>query len=282
VLKIVSWNLNQQRRAWVSLLESGADLALVQEACAPPAEVASRISVDPAPWCTEGTGVTRPWRAAVVKLNPGLDVEWYEAKSISAAAPRELAVSRLGTLAAASVRNPATGERLVLVSMYSCWERPHHSTGSGWIYADASAHRLVSDLSAFVGQQQGHRLIAAGDLNILHGYGEHGSWYWAQRYQSVFDRMKTLGLEFIGPQAPDGRQSDPWPEELPSESGNVPTFHTNRQLPAAATRQLDFVFASADIARRVRVRALNEPGAWGPSDHCRVAIEVLDPSPTRR
>jgi len=37
---------------------------------------------------------------------------------------------------------------------------------------------------------------------------------------------------------------------------------------------LDFVFASERLAERVRVRALNEPEEWGPSDHCRVEVEV--------
>ena len=33
--------------------------------------------------------------------------------------------------------------------------------------ADASAHRLASDISTFIGQQRIHRLIVAGDLNVL-------------------------------------------------------------------------------------------------------------------
>ena len=59
--------------------------------------------------------------------------------------------------------------------MYAPWSSPHASTGSDWIISDASAHRVVSDLSAFIGSQQQHRILAAGDLNILHGYGESGS-----------------------------------------------------------------------------------------------------------
>ena len=114
----------------------------------------------------------------------------------------------------------------------------------GWIYADGSVHRLISDISVFVGQQLGHRILAAGDLNILHGYGDHGSGYWASRYTTVFDRMRALGLSFVGPQAPAGRRADPWPDELPRTSHNVPTYYTTHQLPVTATRQLDFVFAS--------------------------------------
>ena len=181
-------------------------------------------------------------------------------------------MSRLGTLTAATVAAPGV-EPFVAVSMYSMWERPHPSAGGGWIVSDASAHRLVSDLSAFIGSQTGHRIMAAGDLNILYGHGEYGSKYWAGRYGTVFARLEALGLSFVGPQYPNGRQADPWPDELPGESRNVPTYRT-RKDPAAATRQLDFVFASAGMADSVSVRALNKPSEWGPSDHCRMAIEV--------
>ena len=158
--------------------------------------------------------------------------------------------------------------------MYAPWESPHAATGSGWIISDASAHRLVSDLSAFIGSERNHRILAAGDLNILHGHGEDGSAYWAARYETVFTRLAALGLSFVGPQAPQGRQADPWPDELPPDSRNVSTYHSTRQTPATATRQLDFVFASESMANAVRVRALNEVEQWGPSDHCRLEIDV--------
>jgi endonuclease/exonuclease/phosphatase family metal-dependent hydrolase len=126
----------------------------------------------------------------------------------------------------------------------------------------------------FVGRQKGHRILAAGDLNILYGYGEEGSAYWSARYATVFERMKAMGLPFVGPQAPNGRCADPWPAELPVESANVPTYHTVRMKPAQACRQLDFVFASSELVPRLTVRALNDPDDWGPSDHCRVQIEL--------
>jgi endonuclease/exonuclease/phosphatase family metal-dependent hydrolase len=153
---------------------------------------------------------------------------------------------------------------------------PISQTGSRWFYADASAHRLVSDLSGLIGQQKGHKIIVAGDFNILYGYGEYRSSYWGKRYNTVFDRIDALGLRFVGPQAPEGgRQAEPWPEELPEGSLNVPTFHSNSQTPATASRQLDFVFASDSIADRVMVKALNGIKEWGPSDHCRIMINVV-------
>ena len=36
----------------------------------------------------------------------------------------------------------------------------------------------------------------------------------------------------------------------------------------------DFVFASTTLAGRINVQADNDPENWGPSDHCRVIIEV--------
>ena len=47
--------------------------------------------------------------------------------------------------------------------------------------------------------------------------------------------------------------------------------------PADARLQLDYVFASRSIAQRVSVSALNAPGEWGPSDHCRILIDVVEP-----
>lgn len=260
--------------SWRYLLDSDADLALLQEAAEPPSDFTKDVEVGSAPWETAGAGVNRQWRTAVANLSRQFVLQWFQPKSIDAAEYGELAASRLGTLAAASLKMPS-GEDLIIISIYGVWECPDRSTGSSWIYADASVHRLISDLSFFIGQQTKHRIIVAGDLNILFGYGEKGSSYWASRYQTVFDRLSALGLEFMGPQAPHGRLADPWPDnELPRTSKNVPTFYHSQQTPATATRQLDFVFASAALRERVQVTALNDPAQWGPSDHCVVEIEI--------
>ena len=273
MIKAISWNIAHRTALWGDVAELDADVALLQEAPVPPLDIAARTKTDPQPWRTEGGSVKRDWRAAVVKLSSRVQATWHEPKSIRDAEPGEFAVSRLGTLSAATITAPDQ-EPLIFISMYSTWEDPHATTNSGWIYADASAHRLISDLSVFIGKQRGHRIIAAGDLNILHGYGEEGSPYWGARYRTVFDRFSAIGFRFVGPQSPCGRQAEPWPKELPKDSMNVPTYYTAGQRIAGAARQLDFVFASMDIADQVRVRALNDANEWGDSDHCRVAIEV--------
>ena len=86
--------------------------------------------------------------------------------------------------------------------------------------------------------------------------------------------METIGLELIGPRYPAGRKANPTPSYLPPDTRNVPTYRTVRENPATASRQLDYVFASRGFHRRVRAYALNEVDDWGPSDHCRLVIEV--------
>ncbi len=272
-MKLISWNIGHRAEPWRRLLESDADVALLQEATEPPHEVVSKVGIDAEPWLTEGAGAPRPWRTAVVQLTNRVRVEWLKPFRIFEASGGDLAVSRLGTLSAAKVIAP-DGKSVLLASMYGLWEKPHSSTGSSWIYADASVHRVISDLAGLIGQQNGHNILAAGDLNILHGYGEGGNAYWGGRYATVFARMSAMGVPFVGPQAPNGRRADPWPTELPPDSANVPTFYTTHAAPETAARQLDFVFASVAMSTRVRVRALNAPDQWGPSDHCRVEIEI--------
>ena len=280
-MKIISWNMQRKHESWRCLPDMDIDLALLQEAGKPPPDVAVRIQVDPAievdsaPWETMIVGGRTSYRTAVVKLSDRIEIDWIEARSIDTAESRDLVASWPGTIAAAFV-TPPSGDPLVAVSMYAQWVRTHTRAGSNFLFSDGSVHHVVSDLSTFIAKEEGHRVLAAGDMNILRGYGEYGSGYWAARYKTVFDRMEAMGLPCVGPEYPNGRQADPWPQELPQDSNNVPTFHSNRQSPATARRQLDFVFASTELTNSLEVRALNEPEEWGPSDHCRIEIELAE------
>ena len=272
-MKIISWNIAGRIAPWTSLSESDADVALLQEARQPPQELGGRLDAGSTPWNTPGNDAYRDWRTAVVRLSERAQVDWIEVPSLLEASWETFRASRPGTLAVARVSENGA-EPLLVVSMYALWEGPERSDGhSSFIYADASVHRLISDLSCLIVNNTRHRVLAAGDLNILYGYGEFGDGYWAGRYRTVFDRMEALGLTFAGPQAPHGRQAYPWPDELPKDSKNVPTYK-HGDKPDQATRQLDFVFVSRSLADSVQVRALNDPEEWGPSDHCRLEIEI--------
>ena len=94
------------------------------------------------------------------------------------------------------------------------------------------------------------------------------------REKTVWDRMTALGPEFLGPQAPDGRQPPERQPDVPSDTRNVPTWVLNGRPPQKADRQFDYALASRGFHDRVRIRALNGLSEWGPSDHCRLMIEV--------
>lgn len=66
---------------------------------------------------------------------------------------------------------------------------------------------------------------------------------------------------------------------LPLIGPHTATFYSPalRQEPSDAHLQLDYVFASRPIAHRLTVRALNDPNDWGPSDHCRIVINLEEP-----
>ena len=72
MLKIISWNIARRELAWRSLLDSDADVALLQEATEPPSDVAWALAINPAPWRTAGTP-DRPWRTAIVRLSERAD-----------------------------------------------------------------------------------------------------------------------------------------------------------------------------------------------------------------
>ena len=284
---VVCWNIAKRHNAWRQLVEMDADVALLQEAGRYPPDVASKVDIGPREhwdshyWNSEWYGDRFRWLLErwpmVVKLSDRVEVEWFKQVSpISMTAEDEIAVSGIGTIAAARVI-PRDASPFIAVSMYARWMSPHPSTKSRWRvgYPDGSAHRIISDLSAFIGNTDAstHRILAAGDLNMaLSGKDDEDPWL--RRERTVTDRMDALGLELLGPQYPDGRKADPTPEYLPADTRNVPTYHTTSETPETATSQLDWAFASRGFHRGITVRALNEVEEWGPSDHCRLLIEV--------
>ena len=271
LLKLLSWNMQHQQRNWDTVLASGADAALLQEAMPPPSALACKIKMDH----FEEDPETKPtWRAAVAGLSSRIEFTQIATQPLGGFNREAIMVSRPGTLAPGIIRNLASDEEIIIVSLYAFWANPITYVNSDLLYADASVHRLISDLSALIGRKKNHKIIVSGDLNILYGYGENGSTYWQRRYDTVFDRMSALGLRFVGPQYPGGQQASPWPDELPIDSLNVPTYRTRKTKPETATRQLDYVFASESLANRVSVRAMNSDEEWGPSDHCRIFIDV--------
>ena len=271
MIKIISWNLNWYFRRdgspWRCLPDAGADIALLQEAGQPPVDVAKRIEVDPAPFPDETNFKSR---SAIAKLSDRVQISWLTPVPLKQRESEDhFEVTHPYSISAAIV-TPPEGKPFTVISFAASYEYPYRSSGK---ITDASVHRAISDLSLFTGRQD-HRIIAAGDLSVYHGYSdEDKNHYWEGRYNTVFARMAALKMPLVGPQDIDGkqgRQPDPWPDLMPKDSKNVATYRHS----GGTERQLDFVFASESIKDSVRVRALNELDEWGPSDHCRIVIEV--------
>ena len=134
---VVSWNIARKHAPWRQLVEMGADVALLQEAGMAPADVADRVDAGPREhwdshvWKSEWWK-GRGWRglfdqsAMVVRLSDRVEVEWFkQVGPISEVAPDEIAVSGLGTIAAAHVTLKDGSEPFIAVSVNAKWVKPH-------------------------------------------------------------------------------------------------------------------------------------------------------------
>ena len=260
MIKVVSWNINKQNAPWAVLEKMGeegeAHVALLQETGNPPTtkewplQEEEKLFWD-ANLCDR--------RCRVVALSDCVEVEHFrQVPPGIGVGPDEVGVSGIGTIAVARVipkRVPA--DAFIAVSMYAQWNKLNPEAGKKWNISDASAHRI----------------LAAGDLNMF--YGATGtSLSMPERERTVWKRFKRLGMEFLGPQLPNGRPASLPQPDVPAITCNVPTYQTSHQSKEEANRQLDYAFAFKGFHERVKVRALNKVREWGPSDHCRLLIEV--------
>ena len=276
MVKIVCWNINRSTEAYPELQKMNADIALLQEVGPGAAEQMDGALGGNAHWAKYPEWNKHRGWPAVLKLSDRVKVEWFRPIPLMTKEEKknQIAVSDLPTLAAARV-TPVTdgkpsGEPFIVVSMYARWYAPHPLADNKCEYSDASVHRIISDLTTFIGgwpKAQAPYIIAAGDLNTFYGATKEHPYETPERMRTIFNRMRAIGLEFLGPRAPKGgRKADPTPQGLRPNTRNVPTFTTQNQL--------DYVFASRGFHERVSVRALNAPDEWGPSDHCRIVIDV--------
>ena len=68
-----------------------------------------------------------------------------------------------------------------------------------------------------------HRILASGDLNMSYGATGH-TLSMPQRERTVWDRFAAMGLDFLGPQAPNGRQAATLPTDVPADTSHGHAF----------------------------------------------------------
>jgi hypothetical protein len=149
-ISLLSWNMKQKASNWYTVLDSKVDAALLQEASAPPDELWTELMLDmDGNWSESG----HFWRTAVAGVLKSGQLIFTPIKTqpLGGIDPEALMVLRPGSMAVAVIKIKTSGEEINLVSMCSNWMNPIRQTGSRWIFADASAHRLTSDLNGLVG-----------------------------------------------------------------------------------------------------------------------------------
>ena len=294
MVRMVCWNINRSADAFTELSEmDDVDVALLQEVGKGAAGRIADTTGERVPWNWSRSSI---W-PAVVRLSDRVRVDLFTPVPLEREGmPLDaVAVSDSRMLAAARV-TPLRGgkpalESFFVFSMHARWLYPHPQAERArprggravYAYTDGSAHRIISDLSAFITHTNpsSHRLLAAGDLGTIHGAAGNSRMENPVRARTVFDRMQALGLELVGPRWPDAdRQADPLPPGLPKDTRNVPTCLAGRQRRRMLDEgivsgfQYDYVFASRGFHDRVRVHAMNDAAGFGPSTHCRIRIDV--------
>ena len=156
MIRVVSWNIGKRMKPWHELAEMAsrgeADVALLQEAGSPPGELVRLLpNQDDVFW---NRHLYDRW-CLVVGLSERVRVEQFrQVPPTSYLGDHDIGVSGIGTIAAARVIPRDTQEEaFVAVSMYARWMKPHPTADSPFKVgaSDVSAHRIISDLSAFIG-----------------------------------------------------------------------------------------------------------------------------------
>ena len=279
MIRMVSWNINKQEDPWhwlARMKERGeADVALLQEAGSPPEGLWGSLYYEDKVFWPRSFYDRWP---LIVQLSDRVEIEWFhQVPPRSEVSENEIGTSGIGIMSAARVApRGRPQEAFIAVSMYARWIRAHPTTKKRpGLHADISVHRILSDIQVFMSYAgpSRYRILAAGDLNMVYTPSRPDAWF--PRERVVWDRFEALGLEFLGPQVPNGHQPEAQQPGTDADTKNVPTYYTRQQGHAAnALSQLDYAFASRGFHKQVRVRALNGLDEWGPSDHCRLLIKI--------
>ena len=197
-----------------------------------------------------------------------ISVDWIEVKIAVDAKVGELGVSQPGMVAACVT--PSDGE-----FVGGCIDVRAMGRSSSLDQEQMALRRWLRSSHCLrpvrLSDVKDHRIIAAADLT--YGYGERRSPYWKRRYMTVFERMDALGLSFVGPQHPNGRHERVLGRMNCPEQAR--TFLLSATIEKCRQRLSDSWTSYLEISFRVGVSAaLNSPDQWGPSDHCRVEIEI--------
>ena len=159
-------------------------------------------------------------------MSDRVELEWFrQVPPWGEVGEHELGSTDISVMAAARVvPRGRDQDAFIAISMYARWTRAHPTTGKQpGFHADLSAHRILTDMQTFIdyANPSRYRILAAGDLNLV--YATTGCGPWFRRERLVWDCFKVLGMEFLGAQAPNGRQPAARQPGASTDTRNVPT-----------------------------------------------------------
>jgi endonuclease/exonuclease/phosphatase family metal-dependent hydrolase len=263
-LTVCSWNMRQNPDAWVRLRqigeERGVQVALLQEAVPPPTEGWQTHPVwdEVEAWrVTAHSDVRRAFASAIAVVDPGVGMSPVTPQPLNQVAYTDFPISHPGQFAVADLTLP-TGESITAISLYGIWDRDDRD-----LYAEATLHRAISDLTSVLQNRVNTPIVLAGDLNVYRDWhhATRGS-EWASRYDTIFNRLAAYDLPLLGPL---GEAPLPGCPCSRAQCDHVRTYAHNMN-PNNVPYQLDYVFASPAL-RLVECVVLEDDHAWKYSDH---------------
>lgn len=268
-MRSVVWNMDYKRakRNWVMFKDGGelaCDIALVNEATSPPADVGLNVETEERTVgrddVTQGGKKTRAWATAVVSPHKvaGPDDVWTLSPEYKDRRSK-LTVSRSGSWTAAVVLLP-NGESVTAISLYGLLDER----------SDASVHRSLSDLTPLLEDERyNESLLLGGDLNTL-CTAKAGSPRLA-RDQGVLDRI-THGFRLADLLQKSMSENNPTRGPLDNcrcsfgdDCRHTWTYRKTKR--STVPYQDDYLFASQALADRlIECTARRFTSDW-PSDH---------------
>ena len=240
-MKIVSWNMQNLKKSWRFLVDRHEqyDFAFVQEACTPTSYVRQNADHWDIPY-ERWQARPKSYKQEVLRIADGWSFERLDRDTISDLGPDDKAILR-PRFRAAAVARKAGHQGICLICVVS---GPKNSLR---LADTVSAVRRTLRRARFDSRIP---LIVAGDLTTD-----------VKRTPQTFSAMEEIGMYCVGPDSPNYIQ-----ESLGEQ-------------PGGAWRRLNHVFVSAELQESVSVTALNDPNQnspdfWGPSDHCRILIDL--------
>ena len=252
-MKIVSWNMQNKSESWRFLLgqrHDDYDFAFVGEACTPPPDVQQSAmsagwNIPFETWSLQPGEQRKQYRQEVLGIRAGWSIERLDRNEVVDVASPLMTdeVDRLFRRWHRAAVVERSGEELCLVCVVSGHRQAQ------------SLPELIEGVRTALENRSSMPMIVAGDLTTD-----------GDKSAAMFSRMEDMGLPWVGPTAPNYIQV----------IGRKPH---QRETAADAHRHLNHVFVSDEIADRVTATALNDPDEnsaafWGPSDHCRILIEL--------